>query len=205
MRGAMRGLTDNLEKYQSHYVTFFKILNSAASIMGPTLTAGVPKSINSPVLTQILGNLNMLHLKNDWTKLGAQDYNNIAKTGQLVGRYLTRYPTGPKAITINKDHKLQKFQPSHITGYKGDMALAQCSGMGGTFPPIHRAHDLPELGKILTRHHMTHAFLLVDSLPGALTSPISGAQIAELPTTLTEVYNKTVSYTHLTLPTIYSV
>ena len=118
MKGAMRGLTDNLEKYQSHYATFFKILNSAASVIGPTITASTPKSINSPVLTQILGNLNMLQLKNDWTKLGAQDYANIAKTGQLVGRYLTRHPTGPKAITINKDHKLQKFQPSHISGYK---------------------------------------------------------------------------------------
>ena len=117
MRGAISGLTDNLEKYQAHYSTFFKILNGAASVMGPNVIKGNAAAINSPILTQILGNLNMLHLKNDWTKFGAQDYKNIAKAGQLVSRYLTRHPTGPKAITINKNHKLQKFQPKRIEGY----------------------------------------------------------------------------------------
>ena len=89
----------------------------------------------------------------------------------------------------------------------GDMALTQCSGMGGTFPPIHKAHDLPELGKILTRHHMTHAFLLVDSLPGALTSPISGAQIAKLPTALADVYNENriISYLYDTVRRAWTV
>ena len=83
MRGAISGLTDNLEKCQAHYATFFKILNGAASVMGPTAIKGNAASINSPILTQILGNLNMLHLKNDWTKFGAQDYKNIAKANHF--------------------------------------------------------------------------------------------------------------------------
>ena len=116
MKGAIRGLMDNLEKYQSHYNTFFKILNGAASTLGPLGKTNSAIPINSPVLTQVLGNLNLLQSKSDWSQFTNQDYRNIAKAGQLIRGYLTRYPTGSKAITVNKNHKLQKFQPNQITG-----------------------------------------------------------------------------------------
>ena len=138
MKGAIRGLTDNLEKYQSHYSTFFKILNGAVSTLGPLSKTNSAIPISSPVLTQLLGNLNLLQSKSDWTQFNNQDYRNIAKAGQLMRGYLTRYPTGPKAITVNKDHKLQKFQPNHISG-------AQVQGtaftkQGASWVKIHKVH-----------------------------------------------------------------
>ena len=138
MKGAIQGLSDNIEKYQTHYSTFFKILNGAASVMGPMSKTGPALSVNLPVLTQVLGNLNLLHSKNDWTKFTNQDYRNIAKAGQLMRGYLTRYPTGPRAITVNKNHKLQKFQPNHISG--NQVEGTSFTKQGASWVKIYKVH-----------------------------------------------------------------
>ena len=147
--------------------------------------------------------------KNETLDLSQQvkDMQDISETATSLLPHLQK-GLSEKALTDSKVRLAGTYFPQQYPWQElgtprkmegtGDMALTQCAGMGGTFPPIHRAHDLPELGKILTRHHMTHAFLLVDSLPGALTSPISGAQIAQLPTELADVYNKNriISYAY---------